>query len=180
MRCMEDFKAAARAAAADESYEAVILNVSEEQKNADRQALNELWNASPDRQGYKQLLSVYSFNSTQRTLTLKEGYLDTPTTRKLFLELNQLYHDITDLTESRSILRGTWRELPEEHKPHSYPVLNRVFFSKGTVLGNAQDGYYRVDEGDFLFMKPGCQHSPDFCTAENKLLKRLTMLAHTP
>lgn len=74
-----------------------------------------------------------------------------------------------------------WRQAQsaQEHDPHKFKVLNRVFCSGGTILPLNGAGETQVPEGDALFMKEFCPHGPPELTTGNKDHERHSIIAYS-
>ena len=158
---------------------AVILEVEDDKKNQDRAAFTSISEKRPSTSKVTELLlNCYYEASTGRLLNAErysppvlEGALEQSE------ELCKLMCDITGQQGASFIMMRNWKENADEHDPHDFSVLNRVFFSAGTILP-INIGSVQVDEGNFLFMKPDCPHHPEKPENNTASEDRLTIVCH--
>jgi len=168
-----------RTAADDASCRAAILNVGKSTKDADRAAFKKIW----DNLGFQRSLafdqtsleSVYSSDAADFVKSPDE--LEPVDTQ--LIQMATLFTEMSKTSRASIWLFPNWRETQaeaKEHEPHPIDVLNRVFFSAGTLL-ETNTGVLQVPEGDFLYMKPFVKHCPELKSDHNHNNDRLTVVA---
>jgi len=168
-----------RTAANDASCQAAILRIEESAKHTDRSTFKKIWDAL----NFKASLP---YDQTHlKTAFIGGQQQQLHTTEQLngvgeqLRTMASLFCNMSKAAGCTINLFPNWRESEQDardHDPHPFEVLNRVFFSKGTMLPT-NTGATQVDEGDYLYMKPYCAHYPEFKTRDNKAQDRLTIVA---
>lgn len=168
------------AAAAHPAFEAVVLEVSDQQLEQERKIISGICKdpAFDEKTSYASYFCDLS--AGEEELRISEALMPTS---DIVLDMSHLYDDITDdggnFTE---IIRG-WREQEPEtseeafHAHDDYPVINRVFGSSGSVV-KTRYGLYRTAEGSTLFIPQGQLHAPEFLTEKNAEKDRFTLGTH--
>lgn len=177
------------AAANDPSCRAAILAVEEAEKARDREAFRNAWKTSTHQKPHEVALKHHPKTSISFSNHVKhEGDIlglgfDIEKVRTPLETMIEFYRAHTQNRWDRTYLEiiKNWRESDqdEEHLPHNFKVLNRVFCSGGTILPLSSAGEIQVPEGDFLFMKRGCQHHPERKTLQNQGQDRFTIATYS-
>ncbi|MFK7840046.1 MAG: hypothetical protein AB8B83_06910 [Bdellovibrionales bacterium] len=179
-----------RVAANDASCRAAILSIEENKKAADRHAFKEMWENSAHNKPYPAALChtpqrgiIASEHGGQDFLMNTLGFQAGPAKQPLE-SMIELYQSMIDPRTDRTLIEiyKNWRtnDDDEKHDPHPAKILNRIFFSGGTILPLSAAGEIQVPEGDYLFMKPWCEHMPERLTKENQGQERLTVSVYSP
>jgi hypothetical protein len=166
--CTDAFLAAAN----DETCQAAILAVEEEQKHNDREAFRQA--VIDTRQACGDTLGVAYTKS--KGFHNQYGELDPamPQIRELALRHAFLDGDYKTLT---SIIENFGQNsVGKKHPKHSRPVSNRVFFAGGTYL-KTNEGWYSVPEGDVLYMKAGFEHEPNLQKTDDADFDKLLVIS---
>lgn len=163
------------AAANDSSCQAAILKVPSEKKANDRDAFKQAMETAINKGDY---FARSDFKASNEELTLDVQTIKAAKTQ--LSEMGNLFCRLSGQPLATMYFFDNLHKRPADkhHKPHPYHVLNRVFFSAGTLL-ETSEGWFQVDEGDFLFMKPYMPHAPDFEREDNKDINRLTVLTRS-
>lgn len=177
-----------RAAAQDASCRAAIFTVDEETKAKDRSAFQSMWDHSGHNKPYPAILvhtpkdGIYpsdhgGADEWMNSIGFKAGDAESRL-KDMAAFFQENGNPKTDKTYLEIVKKWRTAENSQKHDPHPTAVLNRVFFSGGTILPLSAAGEVQVPEGDFLFMKPWCEHMPERLTTTNQDQDRLTIITH--
>ena len=177
-----------RAAAQDASCRAAIFAVDEETKAEDRAAFQSMWDNSSHNKPCTAIL-VHTpetginpsdhggFEACMDTVGFEPGDAE-----RQIQDMINFYQENGNPQSDKTYLEiiKKWRTENDnkKHEPHKMAVLNRVFLSGGTILPLSAAGEIQVPEGDFLFMKPWCEHMPERLTTANQGQDRMTIVAY--